>query len=43
VRRCEAIVLLQCRRGRGRLKMSWNTVIRSNMKCMGLMEDMAKD
>ena len=35
VRRCEAINLLHYRKGRGRSKMSWNEVIRSNMKFMG--------
>jgi len=43
VRRCEAINLLHYKRGRGRSKMSWNEVIRSDMKCMGLTEDMAQD
>jgi len=43
VRKYEAINLLHCRRGRGRPKMSWNEVIRSDMKCMGLMGDMAQD
>ena len=43
VRRCEAIHLLDCRRGRGRPKMSWNMVIRSDMKSLGLTEDMAQD
>jgi len=41
MRRCEAINLLQYRRGRGRPKTSWNVVIRSDMKCMGLTEDIA--
>jgi len=35
VRRGEAINLLHCRRRRRRPKMSWNEVIRSNMKFMG--------
>ena len=43
VRRCEAIDLSHCRRGRERPKMSWNVVIRSDMKCVGLTEDMAQD
>jgi len=43
VRNCEAIELLQCRRGRGRPKTSWNAFIRSDMKCMGITEDMAQD
>ena len=43
VRRDEAIHLLDCRRGRGRLKMSWNKVIRNNMKVMGLTEDMTQE
>jgi len=43
VRRCEALDLLHKRGGRGRPKTSWNTVIRSDIKCMGLTEDMAQD
>ena len=53
VQRCDAINLIHCRRelgrgrgrgrGRERLKMSWNEVIRGDMKCMGLTEDMAQD
>jgi len=43
VRRCEEIKLMHCRRGRGRSKMSWNKVIRGDMKCLGLVEDMAQD
>ena len=43
VRRCEAIDLSHYKRGRGRPKMSWNEVIRSNMKFMGLMKDMVED
>ena len=43
VMRCEALDLLHYRRGRGRLKTSWNAVIRSDMKCMGLTEDMTQD
>jgi len=43
VRRCEAIHLLHCRRGRGRPKMSWNEVVRSDMKSKGLTKDMAQD
>jgi len=43
VRRCEAFDLLQCRRGRGRPKTSWNAVIRSDIKSLGLMEDMVQD
>jgi len=43
VRRCEALELLQCRRGRGRPKTSWKVVIRSDMKNLGLTEDMAQD
>ena len=42
VRRCDAIDLLHYRRRRGRPKMSWNEVIRSDMKFMGLIEDMAQ-
>jgi len=43
VRRCETISLSHIRRGRGRPKMSWNEVIRSDMKSTGVTEDMAKD
>ena len=43
VRRCEAINLLHYRRGRGRPKTSWNAVIKSDMKCLGLTDDMAQD
>jgi len=43
VRWCEVIKLLRCRRGRGSPKMSWNEVIRSDMKFIGLTEDMAQD
>ena len=41
VRRGEAIHLLDCRRGRGCPKMSWDAVIRRDMKSLGLTEDMA--
>jgi len=43
MKRCEAIHLLHCRRGRGHPKMSRNEVVRNNMKSMGLTEDMAQD
>ena len=43
VRRWEAIDFLHCKRGRGRSKMSWNKVIRNDMKFMGLTENMAQD
>ena len=43
LRRCETIDSLQHKRGRGRLKTSWNAVIKSDMKCLGLTEDMAQD
>ena len=43
VRRCEEIDLAQFKRGRGRPKMSWNAVIRNDMKYLGLTEDMAQD
>jgi len=43
VRSCEEINLQHCKRGRGRPKMSWNEVVRGDMKCLGLMEDMAQD
>jgi len=43
VRTCEALDLLQYRRGRGRPKTSWNAVIRSDTKSLGLTEDMAQD
>jgi len=41
VRRCNAINLIHCRRRRGRSKMSWNEVIRGDLKSMGLTEDIA--
>jgi len=43
VRRSEAIDLSHYRIGRGCPKMSWNEIIRSDMKFMGLTEDMAQD
>ena len=43
VRRCETINLLHCRRGRGRLKLSWSEVITSDLKSIGLTEDIAQD
>jgi len=43
VRRCEMINLLHCKRGRGRPKMSWNKVIRSDMVFTGITDDMAQD
>ena len=43
VRRCEKISLSHYRRGRGRPKMSWNEVIRSDMKITGVTEDMTQD
>jgi len=43
VRRCEAIDLSHYTRGRGRPKMSWNEVIRCDMKFMGLTDDMTQD
>jgi len=43
VRRCEAINFSHYTRERGRLKMSWNEVIRSDMKFTELTEDMAQD
>ena len=41
VRRCEAINLIHCRRGRRRLKMSYHEVIRGDLKSMGITEDIA--
>jgi len=43
LRKCKAINLIHCRRGRGRPKVSWNEVIIGDLKCMGLTEDMAQD
>jgi len=43
LRTCEVINLIYCRRGQGQLKMNWNKVIRGDLKCMGLTEDMAQD
>jgi len=42
VRKYEAINLLHCRRGRERPKMSWDEVIRRDMKLMGLTDDMTQ-
>jgi len=42
VRRSEAIHLSHCLIGKGHPKMSWNEVVRSDMKSMGLAEDMAE-
>ena len=43
VRRCEVIDLAQCKRGRGQPKMSWSAIIRSDMKYLGMTEDMTHD
>ena len=43
VRKCETINLSHCRRGRGRLKLIWSEVIRSDLKSIGLTDDMAQD
>jgi len=43
VRRCETIDLLHCRRRRGRPTLSWSEVIRSDLKFIGLTEDVALD
>ena len=43
VRRYEAINFIHCRRGMGWPKMSWNGVIRGDLKSMGLIEDMTQD
>jgi len=43
MRMCEALDLLHYTRGRGQPKTSWNVVIRSDMRCMGLTEDMTLD
>ena len=43
VRKCEKISLSHYRRGRGRPKMSWNEVIRSDMKITGVTKDMTQD
>ena len=43
VKRCEKINLMYCRKKRGRLKMSWNDVIRGDLKFLGLAEDMVQD
>ena len=43
MRKCEAIHLSHCRRGRGRPKLSWNEDVRSDMKSMRLTEDIAQD
>ena len=43
VKRCEAINLLHCRRGRARSNKSWNEVIRSDIKFMGLTDCIAQN
>lgn len=43
IRRCERIVLLECKRDRGRPKKNWNEVIRQDSKHLRLIEDMAQD
>jgi len=43
MRRCERIVLMQCRKGHDRPKKSWNKVIRHNLRTLGLTEEIAKD
>ena len=43
LRRCETINVLECRRGIGRLKKSWNEVIKYDLKIIGLTEDMIQD
>jgi len=43
VRKCEAIHLSHCKQERGRPKMSWNEVVKRDMKSMGLTKDMAQD
>jgi len=43
VKRCEAINILHFKGGRGRLKRSWDEVIRKDMKLIGLTEDMTQD
>ena len=43
VRRCEAIDVTHCKRRREQSKMSWNEVIKGDMKFLGLTEDMAQD
>jgi len=37
VRRCKRITLPECRRSRGRLRKSWNEVIRHDVQNLGLM------
>jgi len=43
VRKCEMISLIHYRRGRGQPKMNWNKVIRGDLKCMGLTDDITQD
>ena len=43
IRRCEVINLIHCIRGRGRPKMNWDKVIRGDLKCMGLTDDITQD
>lgn len=41
--RCEKIGLKEYRRGKGRLKKSWNKVIKHYLKSLRLTEDMTQD
>jgi len=43
MRKCETINLSHCRRERGRPKLSWSEVIRSDLKSIGLTNNMAQD
>lgn len=41
--RCESLVVVGLRRGRGRPKKNWGEVIRQDMKHLQLIEDMTLD
>ena len=43
MRRLEMIKFQECKRGRRRLKKSWDKVIKHNLKSLQLTKDMAQD
>ena len=43
IRRCEKVDLPGCRRGQGRPKRSWSEVNTSDLKTLGLTEDIAQN
>ena len=42
-RRCEMMILADCKRGRGRAKKNWKETSRDDFKFLWLMEDMVQD